>query len=81
MPDITKINGVEVANISKVDNVEVASADTVLTGEFPAQQADPAQTSLTNIDFESGRAFGPSAAFDTTNSVMAFAYADDNNSD
>ena len=81
MPDITKINGVEVANISKVDNVEVASADTVLTGEFPAQQADPAQTSLTNIDFESGRAFGPSAAFDTTNSVMAFAYGDDNNSD
>ena len=81
MPDISKVNGVEVGNISKVDNVETGSVNTMLSGSFPAQQADPAQTSLTNIDFESGRAFGPSAAFDTTNSVMAFAYGDDNNSD
>ena len=62
MPDISKVNGVEVGNISKVDNVETGSVNTMLSGSFPAQQADPAQTSLTNIDFESGRAFGPSAA-------------------
>ena len=80
MPDISKVNGVEVANISKVDNVEVASANTVLTGEFPAQQADPAHTSLTNEDFDSGRAYAPAVAYDTTNSVMAFCYGDGDNS-
>lgn len=79
MPDISKINGVEVGNISKVDNVEVGSADTLLSGEFPAQQSDPTQTSLTNIDFDSGKATGPSVAYDTTNSVMAFAYGDGDN--
>ena len=81
MPDISKVNGVEVGNISKVDNVETGNVNTLLSGEFPAQQSDPAQTSLTNEDFDSGRALGPSAAYDTTNSVMAFAYGDDNNSD
>ena len=81
MPDISKVNGVVVGNISKVDNVETGSVNTMLSGSFPAQQADPAQTSLTNIDFDSGKALGPSAAYDTTNSVMAFIYGDgDNNS-
>jgi hypothetical protein len=79
MADISKVNGVEVGNISKVDNVETGNVDTLLSGEFPAQQSDPAQTSLTNIDFDSGKATGPSVAYDTTNSVMAFAYGDGDN--
>ena len=81
MPDISKVNGVEVGNISKVDTAETGNINTLLSGEFPAQQADPAQTSLTNIDFDSGKALGPSAAYDTTNSVMAFIYGDTGNSD
>ena len=80
MPDISKVNGVEVGNISKVDNVEVGNADTLLSGSFPAQQSDPAHTSLTNEDFDSGRAYAPAVAYDTTNSVMAFCYGDGNNS-
>jgi len=81
MPDISKVNGVEVGNISKVDTAETGNINTLLSGSFPAQQSDPAQTSLTNIDFDSDRAFGPSVAYDTTNSVMAFAYGDGGNSD
>jgi len=81
MPDISKVNGVEVGNISKVDTAETGNINTLLSGSFPAVQVDPAQTSLTNIDFDSGKALGPSAAFDTTNSVMAFCYGDGNNSD
>ena len=80
MPDISKVNGVEVGNISKVDNVETGSVNTMLSGSFPAQQADPAHTSLTNEDFDSGRAYAPAVAYDTTNSVMAFCYGDGNNS-
>ena len=80
MPDISKVNGVEVGNISKVDNVETGNVNTLLSGEFPAQQSDPAQTSLTNEDFDSGRAYAPAVAYDTTNSVMAFCYGDGNNS-
>ena len=80
MPDISKVNGVEVGNISKVDNVETGNVDTLLSGEFPAQQSDPAHTSLTNEDFDSGRAYAPAVAYDTTNSVMAFCYGDGNNS-
>ena len=38
MPDISKVNGVEVGNISKVDNVETGNVNTLLSGEFPAQQ-------------------------------------------
>ena len=49
MPDISKVNGVEVGNISKVDNVEKDNIDTLYTGEFPIAQADPA-----NIDMTSG---------------------------
>jgi len=80
MADISKVNGVEVGNISKVDNVETGNVDTLLSGEFPAQQSDPAHTSLTNEDYDSGRAYAPAVAYDTTNSVMAFCYGDGNNS-
>ena len=80
MPDISKVNGVEVGNISKVDNVETGNVNTLLSGEFPAQQSDPAQTTLTNFDYESGQGKAPAVAYDTTNSVMAFAYGDVNNS-
>ena len=80
MADISKINGVEVGNISKVDTAETGNINTLLSGEFPAQQSDPAQTSLTNEDFDSGRAYAPAVAYDTTNSVMAFCYGDGDNS-
>ena len=80
MPDISKVNGVEVGNISKVDNAETGNINTLLSGSFPAQQSDPAQTSLTNIDYDSDKASGPSVAYDTTNSVMAFCYGDGGNS-
>jgi len=50
MPDISKVNGVEVGNISKVDNVETGNVDTLLSGEFPAQQSDPANVDMTSGD-------------------------------
>ena len=80
MADISKINGVEVGNISKLDTVETGNINTFHSGEFPAQQSDPAQTTLTNFDYESGQGKAPAVAYDTTNSVMAFAYGDVNNS-
>ena len=39
---------------------------------YPRYQSKASLGGLTNIDFDSGKALGPSAAYDTTNSVMAF---------
>ena len=50
MPDISKVNGGEVGNISKVDNVETGNVDTLLSGEFPIAQADPANVDMTSGD-------------------------------
>ena len=68
MADISKVNGVEVGNISKVDNVETGNVNTLLSGEFPAQQSDPANVDLTSGDNDhpnggtaSDQAWGPAA--------------------
>jgi len=50
MPDISKVNGVEVGNISKVDNVAKDTINTLLSGEFPVAQADPANVDMTSGD-------------------------------
>ena len=79
MADISKVNGVEVGNISKVDNVETGNVNTLLSGEFPAQQADPALTSLTNEDFNPHKVSGLATAYNPTDSIMIFQYGDANN--
>lgn len=80
MADISKINGVEIGDISKVDNVGKDDIDKLLSGEVPASQANPALTSLTNDIYNAHRGTGVAVAYDTDNSVMAFGYGDAGNS-
>ena len=79
MPDISKVNGVEVGNISKVDTAETGNINTLLSGSFPAQQADPALTSLTNEDFNAHKASGLATAYNPTDKIMIFQYGDTGN--
>ena len=80
MADISKINGVEIGDISKVDNVGKDDIDKLLSGEVPASQANPALTSLTNDVWTNARGRNVSLAYDTNNSVMGFIFGDVGNS-
>ena len=87
MPDISKVNGVEVGNISKVDNVETGNVNTLLSGEFPAQQSDPANVDMTSGDNDhpdgTSQTWGPAAAVANIGGTqyLCVAYGDDNDGD
>lgn len=87
MPDISKVNGVEVGNISKVDNVETGSVNTMLSGSFPAQQADPANVDMTSGDNDhpngTSQTWGPAATVASIGGTeyLVVAYGDNNDGD
>jgi len=82
MADISKVNNVEVGNISKVDNVETGNVSTLLSGEFPAQQSDPANVDLTSGDNDhpngTSQTWGPAATVATISGTqyLCVAYGD-----
>ena len=90
MADISKVNGVEVGNISKVDNVETGNVSTLLSGEFPAQQSDPANVDMTSGDNDhpngntaSDQTWGPASTVATISGTqyLCVAYGDQNDGD
>jgi hypothetical protein len=87
MPDISKVNGVEVGNISKVDNAETGNISTLLSGEFPAQQSDPANVDMTSGDNDhpngTSQTWGPAATVANIGGTeyLVVAYGDDADGD